>query len=33
MAKNETQTNLWGYDLLKIADLKLSAQGSDIIEI
>lgn len=33
MAKNETQTDLWVYDLLKIADLKLSAQGSDIIEI
>lgn len=33
MAKNETQTDLWVYDLLKIADLKLFAQGSDIIEI
>lgn len=33
MAKNETQTDLWVYDLLKIAGLKLSAQGSDILEI
>lgn len=33
MAKNETQTDLWVYDLLKIAGLKLSAQGSDIVEI
>ena len=27
------QTDLWVYDLLKIARLKLSAQGSDIVEI
>ncbi|TNH18217.1 SAM-dependent DNA methyltransferase, partial [Testudinibacter sp. TR-2022] len=33
MARNETKTDLWVYDLLKIAGLNLSAQGSDIVEI
>ena len=33
MAKLEANTDLWVYDLLKEADIKLSAQGSDIKEI
>lgn len=33
MAKKEVKTDLWVYDLLKEAEIKVSAQGSDIIEI
>lgn len=33
MAKLEANTDLWVYDLLKEADIKLSAQGSNIKEI
>lgn len=33
MAKKEVNTDLWVYELLKEADIKLTAQGSDIKEI
>ena len=33
MAKKEVVTDLWVYDLLKEANIKLEAQGSSIIEI
>lgn len=33
MAKLEANTDLWVYDLLKEADIKLSAQGSNIKEV
>lgn len=33
MAKKEVRTDLWVYDLLKQADIKLDAQGSNIKEI
>lgn len=33
MAKKEAQTDLWVYDLLKEADIKLDYQGSDIYEL
>ncbi len=33
MAKKEVKTDLWVYELLKEADIRLTAQGSDIKEI
>ncbi|MBS7020721.1 MAG: N-6 DNA methylase [Firmicutes bacterium] len=33
MAKKEVKTDYWVYDLLKEANIKLDAQGSDILEI
>ena len=33
MAKKEINTDLWVNDLLKEAGIKLTAQGSDILEI
>lgn len=33
MAKKEVKTDLWVYDLLKEADIQLTAQGSDILEV
>ncbi len=33
MAKKEIQTDLWVYELLKEAHIKLSAQGSEIFEV
>ena len=33
MAKKEVRTDLWVYDLLKQAEIKLDAQGSNIKEI
>lgn len=33
MAKREVKTDLWVYELLKEADLKLTPQGCDIQEI
>ena len=33
MAKKEVKTDLWVWELLKQADIKLEAQGSTILEI
>ena len=33
MAKKEVNTDLWVNDLLKEAGIRLTAQGSDILEI
>lgn len=33
MAKKEVKTDLWVYDLLKDANIQLTAQGSDILEV
>ncbi len=33
MPKKEIKTDLWVYDLLKEADISLTAQGSDLLEV
>ena len=33
MAKKEVKSDLWVWELLKLADISLDAQGSTILEI